>query len=78
MNNGARSWPNRIGSGNVENPSVDSWYNPRDFVAPPANTYGNSGRGILYGPGHVNLDTSLSTVVDNRYRLPEAVGMRFS
>jgi len=36
------------------------WYNPRDFVAPPANTYGDSGRGILYGPGHVNFDTSLS------------------
>ena len=31
-----------------------------DFVAPPPNTYGNRGRGILYGPGHVNFDTSLS------------------
>jgi hypothetical protein len=60
VNNGAPSWPNRIGSGRVENPSVDLWYNPADFVAPPPNTYGNSGRGILYGPGHVNLDTSLS------------------
>ena len=29
-------------------------------MAPPANTYGDSGRGILYGPGHVNFDTSLS------------------
>jgi Carboxypeptidase regulatory-like domain/TonB-dependent Receptor Plug Domain len=60
VNNGAPSWPNRIGSGDLDNPTVDLWYNPRDFVAPPANTYGNSGRGILYGPGHVNLDTSLS------------------
>jgi hypothetical protein len=60
VNNGAPSWPNRIGSGRLENPSVDLWYNPADFAAPPANTYGNSGRGILYGPGHVNLDTSLS------------------
>jgi hypothetical protein len=60
VNNGAPSWPNRIGSGVLENPSVDLWYNPADFVAPPANTYGDSGRGILYAPGHVNVDASLS------------------
>ena len=60
VNNGAPSWPNRIGSGKLDNPTVDLWYNPADFVAPPANTYGDSGRGILYGPGHVNFDTSLS------------------
>ena len=60
VNNGAPSWPNRIGSGTLENPTVDSWFNPADFVAPPPNTYGDSGRGILYAPGHVNFDTSLS------------------
>ena len=60
VNNGAPSWPDRIGSGKLENPTVDRWYNPADFKAPPANTYGNTGRGILYAPGHVNVDTSLS------------------
>src|SRR5262245_35610038 len=60
VNNGAPSWPNRTGSGRLDDPTVDLWYNPRDFIAPPANTYGDSGRGILYGPGHVNFDTSLS------------------
>jgi outer membrane receptor protein involved in Fe transport len=60
VNNGAPSWPNRIGSGQLDDPTVDLWYNPRDFATPPANTYGDSGRGILYGPGHVNFDTSLS------------------
>jgi hypothetical protein len=60
VNNGAPSWPNRIGSGKLDNPSVDLWYNPVDFVAPPPNTYGNTGRGILSAPGHVNFDTSLS------------------
>ena len=60
VNNGAPSWPDRIGSGELEHPTVDRWYNPADFKAPPANTYGNSGRGILYAPGHVNVDTSLS------------------
>jgi hypothetical protein len=60
VNNGAPSWPNRIGSGRLDNPTVDLWFNPADFVAPPANTYGDAGRGILYGPGHMNFDTSLS------------------
>ena len=60
VNNGAPSWPDRIGSGKLDNPTVDRWYNPADFKAPSANTYGNTGRGILYAPGHVNVDTSLS------------------
>jgi hypothetical protein len=60
VNNGAPSWPDRIGSGKLDDPSVDLWFNTADFVAPPQNTYGNAGRGILYGPGHVNFDTSLS------------------
>ncbi len=60
VNNGAPSWPDRIGSGRLDHPTVDLWYNPKDFVAPPPNTYGNTGRGILYAPGHVNFDTSLS------------------
>ena len=73
VNNGAPSWPNRIGSGKVDNPSVDQWYNPRDFVAPPANTYGDSGRGILYGPGHINFDTSLS----KRFTLMRRANLEF-
>ena len=60
VNSGAPSWPDRIGSGRLDNPTVDLWFNPADFVAPPPNTYGNAGRGILYGPGHVNFDSSLS------------------
>src|SRR4029434_3123144 len=60
VNNGAPSWPNRIGSGQLDHPTVDLGNNTADFVEPPANTYGDSGRGILYGPGHVNFDTSLS------------------
>jgi hypothetical protein len=60
VNNGAPSWPNRIGSGKLENPTVDLWFNTADFVAPPPNTYGDAGRGILYGPGHINFDASLS------------------
>ena len=60
VNNNAPSWPNRIGSGKLDDPTIDLWFNPADFVAPPPNTYGDSGRGILYGPGHANFDSSLS------------------
>jgi hypothetical protein len=60
VNNGAPSWPNRTGSGELDNPSVDLWFNPADFVAPPPNTYGDVGRGVLYSPGHLNVDLSLA------------------
>ena len=65
VNNGAPSWPNRIASGELDKPTVDRWFDPAAFVAPPPNTYGDAGRGILYAPGHVNFDTSLS----KRFRL---------
>ena len=51
--------PDRIRGAGQPDASI-SGSTRRDFVAPPANTYGNTGRGILYGPGHVNFDTSLS------------------
>jgi hypothetical protein len=66
VNNGAPSWPNRIGSGKLDNPDRQLWFNPNDFAAPPANTYGNTGRGILYGPGQTSFD--LSFVKNNRFR----------
>jgi hypothetical protein len=34
VNNGAPSWPNRIGSGKLDNPDPFRWFNPADFVAP--------------------------------------------
>lgn len=60
VNNGAPSWPNRVGSGKLDDPGVDLWFNPADFVAPPPNTYGDVGRGALYAPGHLNFDLSLT------------------
>lgn len=62
VNNGAPSWPNRIGDGKLDKPSPDLWFDIADFQAPPANTYGDSGRGILYAPGTQTVDVSLSRV----------------
>ncbi len=55
VNFGAPSWPNRIASGTLPNPQPNHWFNTAAFVAPPPNTYGNSARGVLYGPGTSNL-----------------------
>ncbi len=60
VNNGAPSWPDRIGTGTLDHPTVDLWFDTSAFVAPTPNTYGNAGRGILYAPGHTNFDASLS------------------
>jgi hypothetical protein len=59
--------PDRVGSGNLSNPSLQEWFNPDDFhvvtcqVASLAGLchYGNSGNGILRGPHFRNLDFSL-------------------
>ena len=59
VNNGAPSWPNRIGDGQLDDPDRALWFDPTAFVAPTANTYGDVGRGILYSPGQKNIDASL-------------------
>jgi Carboxypeptidase regulatory-like domain/TonB-dependent Receptor Plug Domain/TonB dependent receptor len=60
VNNGAPSWPNRIGDGKLDDPTPELWFDVADFVAPPPNTYGDSGRGILTAPGTQTIDVSLS------------------
>jgi hypothetical protein len=60
VNNGAPSWPDRIGDGRLDNPTVDQWFDPTAFAAPTPNTYGTSGRGVLYAPGTQTIDVSLS------------------
>ncbi len=54
-------FPNRIGSGILPSSqrSINLWFDPTAFAAPPPYTFGNSGRNILYGPGTKQLDLSL-------------------
>jgi hypothetical protein len=51
--------PNRIGSGQLEHPTLDAWFDKTAFVEPAPFTYGNSGRGILRGDHQWNVDASL-------------------
>jgi outer membrane receptor protein involved in Fe transport len=52
--------PNRIGSGEVENPTLDRWIDRSAFVSAPLGEFGNSGIGILRAPGYNNLDLSVT------------------
>ena len=58
---GTGNRPNRICDGNLPNPTIDRWYDTSCFVRTPdiTGTYGDSGRGIIRGPGSFNIDASL-------------------
>ena len=60
VTNGAGGWPDRIKSGKLDNPTPDLWFDPTAFKAPDGPRYGNSGRGILYGPKTKQFDMGLS------------------
>jgi hypothetical protein len=55
----ANQRPNRIGSGEAANPTLDAWFDKSAFVEPAAFTYGNSGRNILRADHQWNVDASL-------------------
>ncbi|MBL8211317.1 MAG: TonB-dependent receptor [Bryobacterales bacterium] len=53
--------PNRIANGNLPSGqrTIDRWFDLSAFVAAPQFTFGNSGRGILVGPGSFNVDAGI-------------------
>jgi carboxypeptidase family protein/TonB-dependent receptor-like protein len=51
--------PDRIGSGEVENPTLDHWIDRSAFASPALGQLGNSGVGILRMPGYWNVDLSI-------------------
>src|SRR5712691_9282464 len=51
--------PNRIGSGELDEPTVELWFDKSAFVLPAQFTYGNSGGGILREDSYKTLDFSL-------------------
>ena len=51
--------PNRVGSGELENPTIDLWFDKTAFVVPANFTFGDSGPGILRSDHQWNVDMSL-------------------
>jgi hypothetical protein len=50
----------RIGSGEVDNPTIERWLDRAAFASAPAGEFGDSGIGILRAPGYWNIDLSIS------------------
>ncbi len=70
LGNGTNARANVSGDPKLSNPSADGWFNPQAFSAPALYTFGNSGIGILDGPGIHVLDTSLTKnfyVTESKY-----------
>lgn len=66
--------PNVVPGVDPEGPkTVAQWFNTAAFVVPPANTFGNAGRGLFRGSGIHLWDISLY----KNFRVTEAVGMQF-
>ncbi len=73
--------PDRIADGSISNPTVNQWFNPDAFqLVSCANTampetchYGNSGMGILEGPGAKVVDFSLF----KNFKMSERFNLQF-
>ena len=51
--------PNRVGSGKLDHPTIDRYFDLSAFTVPAAFTIGSSGRNILRGPGIKNWDLAI-------------------
>jgi hypothetical protein len=65
-NAGTISYPNRICSGTLAQPSHLQWFDTSCFVAPLSYQFGNEGRNVLTGPSRNNLDLG----VHRSFRIP--------
>mgnify|MGYP000075100325 CR=1 FL=1 len=73
--------PDRIANGSLANPTVNQWFDPNAFrlvscqntALPELCRYGNSGGGILEGPGFKNVDFSLF----KNFAITERVKLQF-
>jgi hypothetical protein len=53
--------PNVVGDWELDDPTIEKWYEPSAFQPPADNTgtYGDAGRNIMRGPEQFNIDMSL-------------------
>jgi hypothetical protein len=75
LDRGAQLRPDRIGNGNISNPTPDQWFDINAFVPTPAGAgrIGNAGVGILEGPGTIAVAGGLS----KNFFLLERLRLRF-
>jgi outer membrane receptor protein involved in Fe transport len=63
----------RVGSGEVDSPALDHWFDTSAFLMPALYTFGNSGRNILRGDGLAQWDASLMKF----FRIRENMRLQF-
>lgn len=70
---GGAQRPNRIANGNLPSSqrTLTRWFDTSAFVDPAQYTFGNSGTGILVGPGYFNVNLTLerNLLVHERYNI---------
>lgn len=70
---GGTQRPDRVCNGNLSagERTLSHWFDTSCFVAPPQYQFGNSGSGILVGPGDFNVDLSIHRIFPfgERFRL---------
>ena len=59
LDNGNSNVPDRVCGGSISNWTIAKYYDPTCFVTPALNVFGNTGYGVLRGPGFRNWDLSL-------------------
>ncbi len=67
--------PDRIGNGNISNPTIDAYFDKAAFVRPASNIgrFGNAGVGILRGPG----TEVFSMTVGKQFSITEQLKLRY-
>ena len=51
--------PNLVGDPNLDNPTVEQWFNIAAFAPQAINTVGNAPRNVLHGPPQRRIDLSV-------------------
>lgn len=75
LGNRAGNRPDRIGNGNLpsDQRNVERWFDTSAFRDPVFGRYGNTGEGVIRGPGLVNWDLSLF----KNTRIAESMNLQF-
>jgi hypothetical protein len=74
LNNGQTNRPDRIGNGQLSNPTVQKWFDTSAFVVHGTPmTYGTSGINPLHSDGQQQLDSSISKI----FRITERQQLQF-
>jgi hypothetical protein len=62
----------------LDDPTIDQWFNTEAFSIPAAGAYGTSSRNVIFGPGSKNLDATFTRRVRFAGNRQVSINMRVS